>query len=315
MDTPITQNDIEKTLEDLVNNAKINVELDRGPKLDRSIKVIHLETTDVCQASCPSCARSTDREYFKMEKHHLKLGHLLTTLTREGLQSLEKVVMSGNYGDPAIGNSTLDIFRYIRELNPNVVLGLHSNGGLQSTFWWYELAKILNQPNDYVVFSIDGLEITNSEHRVGVSWEKLMQNAESFIESGGHAIWEMLIFKHNEHQVKECMEFARKMGFKHFRAKISDRPMLKRMEIPITFSRSLSSECEIKCKALNEESAFIDARGRIFPCQWLATPLTSNRINFDEIKDSWDSDEPNKTCKSVCGVESTNNEWVFDEVL
>ena len=43
-----------------------------------------------------------------------------------------------------------------------------------------------------------------------------MRSAETFIEAGGHAEWDFLVFRHNEHQVEEARELAANMGFKEF---------------------------------------------------------------------------------------------------
>ena len=147
----------------------------------RDIKVLHLEPTDVCQAACALCARETDKNFRKDCQHHLSMDRILRVFDKEKIQQLDKMFMCGNYGDPAAGKYTLDIYQEFRRINPNIVLGMNTNGAIQTTFWWYELAKIMNQPQDYVVFSIDGLESTNSTYRKNVVWNKLMSNARSFI--------------------------------------------------------------------------------------------------------------------------------------
>lgn len=43
-----------------------------------------------------------------------------------------------------------------------------------------------------------------------------MTNAKAFIDAGGRAEWDYLIFKHNEHQVDEAKELSNKMGFHSF---------------------------------------------------------------------------------------------------
>jgi len=120
------------------------------------------------------------------------MDQILQVFGQEKIQQLDKMFMCGNYGDPAAGKNTLDIFQEFRKIIPDIVLGMNTNGGIQTTFWWYELAKIMNQPQDYVVFSIDGLESTNGTYRKNVVWNKLMSNARSFVEAGGSAHWDML---------------------------------------------------------------------------------------------------------------------------
>jgi hypothetical protein len=43
-----------------------------------------------------------------------------------------------------------------------------------------------------------------------------MRSAETFIEAGGRAEWDFLVFKHNEHQVESARKLAQDMGFKEF---------------------------------------------------------------------------------------------------
>jgi len=117
--------------------------------------------------------------------------------------------MCGNYGDPAAGYYTMDIYNYFRKVNPEIVLGMNTNGAIQSTFFWHALGKLCNKPEDYCVFSIDGLEDTNHVYRENVNWKKLMSNAEAYIAAGGSAHWDMLVYKHNQHQVDACEQLAK----------------------------------------------------------------------------------------------------------
>ena len=169
----------------------------------REIKVLHLESTDVCQAACPLCARELDPLFDKRKKNHLTINQILKHYDDNAIAKLDKVFICGVYGDPAAGKYTLDIFRYFRKINPTITLGINTNGALQTTFWWHELGKLFTQPLDYVVFSIDGLEDTNGTYRVNVNWKKLMSNVEAYIAAGGTAHWDMLVYRHNQHQVGE----------------------------------------------------------------------------------------------------------------
>ena len=50
-----------------------------------------------------------------------------------------------------------------------------------------------------------------------------MNNARAFIEAGGRAHWDMLVFDYNQHQIDQCRTLASDMGFKFFRTKASSR--------------------------------------------------------------------------------------------
>jgi len=277
----------------------------------RRIKVLHLEPTDVCQLACPLCARETDAEFNKRTQHHLTISHIQQHFSDRVIKSLDKVFMCGNYGDPAAGKYTLDIYRWFRNLNPNITLGMNTNGALQTTFYWHELGKLFNQPQDYVVFSIDGLEDTNPVYRVNSNWNKLMANAEAYISAGGSAHWDMLVYKHNQHQVDACEQLARDMGFTWFRAKVSKRPLINGLESPIGWHKPAVNQGPIKCHAVTEKSSYIDAQGRLNPCCWLGSTQSSVVKDFNEIKLSWKSDTPNKVCVTTCSSEK--NKTTFED--
>lgn len=275
----------------------------------RDIKVLHLEPTDVCQAACALCARETDRAFRKDQRHHLDMDQIIKVFDVDRIATLDKMFMCGNYGDPAAGKHTLDIYREFRKLNPNIVLGMNTNGGLQNTLWWFELGRILNQSQDYVVFSIDGLEDTNFVYRHGVDWRKLMYNVQAFVEAGGSAHWDMLVYKHNQHQVEACEQLARDMGFSWFRAKVSKRGFTDRLEAPIGWKTPNVTGTKIACHALREQSMYIDTQGRVSPCCWLGSRQQDFISNFDQVQSSWTSLQPNIVCIDTCGSSGTETSF------
>lgn len=280
--------------------------------MTREIKVLHLESTNVCQAACPLCARETDPLFDKRSKDHLTINQILKLYDNEAIAKLEKLMICGVYGDPAAGKYTLDIFKYFREINPNITLGMNSNGALQTTFWWHELGKIFNKPLDYVVFSIDGLEDTNATYRVNVNWQKLMANAEAYIASGGTAHWDMLVYRHNQHQVEQCEQLAKSMGFKWFRAKVSNRPYIAGLQKPLGYQEPTIISGPIVCHALQEKVAYINAKGKELACCWFGDhkdPI----CDINEVKHTWDSDNPNPVCKRACSTQTQTSESNFNK--
>lgn len=281
--------------------------------MSRDIKVLHLEPTDVCQAACPLCARETDAAFNKRQQHHLDLQKIMQVFDADRIAALDKMFMCGNYGDPAAGKHTLNIYQEFRKLNKNIVLGMNTNGGIQNTLWWHKLGSMFNQPLDYVVFSIDGLEDTNSTYRVNVDWKKVIDNATAYIQAGGSAHWDMLVYRHNQHQVDECEQLARELGFTWFRAKVSKRGFIKGLEQPIDWQLPAVQPTKINCHALNEQSVYIDAQGNLSPCCWLGSRLKDFVTDFDKIQNSWSSGQPNNVCLKTCGSHNvgTNftNQW------
>jgi len=266
----------------------------------RDIKVLHVESTDVCQAACPLCARETDKNFCKDLQHHLDMYKLMQAFNAEQIAALDKMFMCGNYGDPAAGKYTLNIYREFRKLNKNIVLGMNTNGGLQNALWWNELGRVFNQPQDYVVFSIDGLEDTNHIYRRNVDWRKLMTNVESYITAGGSAHWDMLVYEHNQHQVDTCQQLAQDMGFSWFRAKISKRGLANGLQMPISWQKPVIAQGPVNCYALHESSAYLDCQGHLSPCCWLGEIGNAAEDQFINIQQSWNTSTPNQTCKATC---------------
>lgn len=273
---------------------------------DQNVNTLHIEPTDACNAACPQCLREVDITFDKINSNHLTVDQIKKLVDKNTIRNLNKMYMCGNYGDPAAGKYTLEIFKYFRKINHDITLGMNTNGGLRSVDWWKELAEIFSNPNknskEYVVWSIDGLEDTNHIYRKNVSWNKVIENASAFISSGGKAHWEMLVFKHNQHQVDQAESLAKKLGFKWFRAKVSRRFENYPVEFlnpPIGWQRPvINPEC-VNCQAIQNKSIYISAKGKIYPCCWLAvSEYTLDK--FKIVKESWSSN-PVKICLDTCG--------------
>jgi hypothetical protein len=260
------------------------------------------------------CARETDPAFDKNIKHHLRIEHIQQHFNDRDIAKLDKMFMCGNYGDPATGYYTMDIYNYFRKINPEITLGMNTNGAVQTTFFWHALGKLFNKPNDYCVFSIDGLEDTNHVYRKNVNWEKLMSNTQAFISAGGSAHWDMLVYKHNQHQVDACEQLAKDMGFKWFRAKVSKRGFTDRLEFPIGWQEPVIKVGPIKCHVLDEKSMYIDAQGHLSPCCWLGA-RQKDFVDDDlaTVKLTWKTDSPNSVCQSTCASNknksSFTNQW------
>lgn len=266
----------------------------------RDLKVLHIEPTDVCQAACPLCDRETDPRFDKKQQHHLTMDQISVLISDKQIRNLDKMFMCGQYGDPAAGKHTQEIYQYFRSVNPTITLGMNSNGALQNRSWWYNLGRLFNQSRDYVVFSIDGLADTNHIYRRNVDWLKLMNNVRGYISAGGSAHWDMLVYQHNEHQVDECERLARNIGFTWFRAKVSRRGFSNILQMPTGWQLPVAAQGPINCHALNESSAYIDAQGRMSPCCWIAGRKFIPEDQFNQIQQTWNTNTQNQTCKATC---------------
>ena len=99
----------------------------------------------------------------------------------------------------------------------------HSNGGLRKLETWKRAGELLQgSDNWFMWFSIDGLSDTNHLYRRNVKWDILMRNVKAFLSAKGNAYWDMLVFKHNQHQVENVKLLAKQLGFIGTRIKNPD---------------------------------------------------------------------------------------------
>jgi hypothetical protein len=282
------------------------------------IKVLHLELTTKCQASCPQCDRMIpDRGY--SQDHELTLGKIQSMFSEDFVRQLDKMFACGTFGDPAAAKECVEIFRWFKSVNPNITLGMNTNGGLRDTKFWINMGELLSSPRDYCVFSIDGMATTNDIYRRGVMWHRVMMNADTFISNGGRAHWDMLVFEHNKHHVQHCKEHARKMGFVRFRSKISAR----HREVPVAWLKPPAdvelplNTGPVQCHAQDERSMYVAATGDILPCCFFGseifrwTPELEHLVSTpDALPLSWQT-QPHVICQHNCGT--SHNRTSFEQ--
>lgn len=266
---------------------------------------LHLEITSRCQASCPMCLRNFHGggKNNLLELHDWTLEDFKKRIPKDLLLQLYGFYFCGNLGDPIINDSLISMIEYAVSVNEKLFIRVHTNGGARNKVWWKELANILPK-NHLVIFSIDGLEDTHSVYRIGTKFTTVLENAKVFIENNGKAEWSFIKFKHNEHQVARAREIALEKGFENFIVKNTSRfirdskfrvldktgkteyylepptdminPVMSQ-DIIDNYKRIVESS-NISCIIKKEKQLFIDCRGILYPCCWIASlPWTELR--------------------------------------
>jgi MoaA/NifB/PqqE/SkfB family radical SAM enzyme len=291
------------------------------------IRVIHLEITEKCNLACLMCDRNINggdtNPYLK--DRELSYG-VFKNAVHPIVKQLKRVYMCGNYGDPIIARDTMKIFKYLRDNNSSIRLSMVTNGCSKPTKWWKELATIIND----VRFGIDGLEDTHKIYRQGAIWNLIIRNAKAFIDAGGYAIWDYLVFGHNEHQIDEARELSKKLGFKEFVVKKTGRFFsnmrlegkdehmgLTKPKLEKNINESLKKgekiskkyknlenyldQTHIDCKVYKDKEIYISAEGIVLPCCWLAGQMYKWYMKpySSEVWDHIDKEQININKKSL----------------
>lgn len=294
----------------------------------RTVDTLHVEVSSQCNLQCPMCPRMDgDRPNPNLEEGQLSLEQFQDAVPPDYVALLKHLYFCGNYGDPAMARDLLPIIRYLRLHNPNLLIGMHSNGSLRSPKWWRELIQAFGGPH-YLIFSVDGLEDTNELYRVRSTWPKIMENAQAAIDAGGNCHWHYLIFEHNKHQVDDAEVLAKQMGFNEFQRKqtlrqlVFKRPTLKPGDMSRYEANTAKSTDPVICQAQRERSAYLSAKGQFYPCCYLGDqammvkPRTDVDYNDNRLMNRMplkpDCDVCTDKCRSIGGRNVTERQYITE---
>lgn len=179
-----------------------------------AIRHIHLELSTRCNAACPDCPRNL-RGVDLIDDypiHSMSINEAKKIFPPEFVKQLWEVFINGNLGDFVTAPDALEIIEYFRECNPHLLIQVSTNASAKSAKFWQRLAEL----NVRVFFCIDGLAGTHELYRQNTNWNTVINNANTFIQSGGQAIWKMIKFDHNLVEEEACRAMSRELGFIRF---------------------------------------------------------------------------------------------------
>lgn len=270
---------------------------------------LHAEISNKCNAWCPACGRNQNGYGLKNDLVLQDISPNEFWRILKLFPNLKTVQFCGTYGDP-IASAWADVI-IAGTAQKDLEVRVHTNGSLKHTLWWRRLAQELRGYNHTVIFGIDGLEGVHEIHRQGTNFKKIMENAAAFIDEDGNAEWQFLLFKHNKHQVKDCMRLSQDMGFKKFTPKKSIRlPNPARnfqtgepyeieadSDFADIFNKDQKELTVDDCMHLSMPSIYMNADGTLAPCCYLTDiAYPNNNIDIEII-----SDRANERCRNSCG--------------
>jgi sulfatase maturation enzyme AslB (radical SAM superfamily) len=285
--------------------------------LDTDIKWLHVEASSRCNAWCPACPRNNNgfgiiNGLIEQDLDSNRFTEVLSTLP-----NLHAIQFCGNYGDPIIAKNILELIaiavQHVKKIQ------IHTNGSLRSTTWWAELAILLKDIDHDIWFGLDGIEEVHEIYRQGTDYNKIINNAQAFINAGGSATWQFIPYAHNEHQIRNCIRTSQALGFKKFKLVKSFRNIIeaKHYRTGATFNlsppNSVGQIVKIKnlkskvlpenCMHLEQPGIYLGADGKLNYCCYHHT-LNSNKKEFDTLNEILynDVDLTHITCMTSCGI-------------
>ncbi len=235
------------------------------------IDTLHIELTNKCNLKCTMCPRTRGgiNEIKDLDRRAFK---------NLDLDTFRRVLIVGCLGDALYYPFINQFLLYAKTVNENIEIIFGTNGTGRSKKWWSKLPTYLPEKHK-VMFALDGTDNeTLNNYRVGSNYDKVVQNMRTFIDSGGSAEWQFILFRHNEHQVEHARELAKEYGatfalrssyYYSDDYKLGLRP--KNIKVTTQVEQSVRKVGgNIVCRIEDSNEIFVDSFGRIMPCCLIA---------------------------------------------
>ena len=274
----------------------------------------HIEISSKCTLRCPRCARQEVPN--GLVNTELDLEFFKRNFTPEFVKAnLEKITFCGDDGDPIYAHDLIPVISYLKSIKP-VEIVIVTNGSHKKLTWWIQLGTLLDSKDSvhFSIDGYDNA--SNNLYRVNSDYDSIINGLQTLRSmSDCQIVWAAIAFKFNEHHIDTMKKVAKQLGVDRFQLTKSTKfgsvyssygvddplePSVKfvssshRFErevtplteagkwttIPLTNNRLFNQTqsrngvtplCEIGNKGL-----YIDARGRLFPCCWVANRYNHN---------------------------------------
>jgi MoaA/NifB/PqqE/SkfB family radical SAM enzyme len=274
----------------------------------------HIEISSKCTLRCPRCARQEVPD--GLVNTELDLEFFKRNFTPEFVRAnVEKITFCGDDGDPVYAHDLVPVVQYLKSIKP-VEIVIVTNGSHKKVSWWNELGLCLGPQDSvhFSIDGYDNA--SNNLYRVNSDYDSIVAGLTALrAASQCQIVWAAIAFKFNEHHIDTMKKVAKQLGVDRFQLTKSTKfgsvypsygvddplePSVKFVsgthrferevvalsdagewqEIPLTnlklFNQipsrnGITPLCEIGNKGL-----YIDARGRLFPCCWVANRYNHN---------------------------------------
>jgi MoaA/NifB/PqqE/SkfB family radical SAM enzyme len=284
----------------------------------------HIEISSKCTLRCPRCARQEVPN--GLINTELDLEFFKRNFTPEFvLANVEKITFCGDDGDPIYAHDLISVIEYIKSIKP-VEIVIVTNGSHKKVQWWTQLGQLLdaNDSVHFSIDGYD--DASNNLYRVNSDYNSIIVGLQALrATSGCKIIWAAIAFKFNEEHLDTIKEFAHSLGVDRFQLTKSTKfgsvypsygvddplqPSVNYVSSTHRFEREVTAFVEssewaaipfINNKLFNQTKSrngvtplceignkglYIDARGRLFPCCWVANRYTHNS-DWQQIADNF----------------------------
>jgi MoaA/NifB/PqqE/SkfB family radical SAM enzyme len=274
----------------------------------------HIEISSKCTLRCPRCARQEVPD--GLVNTELNLEFFKRNFTPEFVRTnVEKITFCGDDGDPVYAHDLIPVVQYIKSIKP-VEIVIVTNGSHKKVSWWNELGLCLGPQDSvhFSIDGYDNA--SNNLYRVNSDYDSIVAGLQALrAASLCQIVWATIAFKFNEDHMERMQQFAKDLGVDRFQLTKSTKfgsvypsygvddplePSVKFVsgthrferevvalsdagewqEIPLTnlklFNQTPSRNGITPLCKIGNKGLYIDARGRLFPCCWVANRYNHN---------------------------------------
>ena len=311
------------------------------------IKKIELEITSDCNAACPGCARTLNKDI--LEVTDFSLDDLKRILPSAEHIDMKDIRLCGVLGDPMIHPQVEEITEYLLSNGADVTIS--TNAGVGTKSMWYDVGLLSKEYQKKLILQacIDGHRETNHIYRVNTKFDVIERNLQAYAENSykgefNKNKWTFIVFDHNEHEIEAAKEHAESLGLKFFTrtgmrnsyynwvAEIGKKNNKQQKVITTSGSKEHARREEvykldkiiqenkvdediiktISCKYVHEGEIFINAQQEMWPCCYLWDSAFKNWENIlgklSEYPQGWNSLKTNS-------IEEVMQHPYYEEVL
>lgn len=325
----------------------------------------HIEISSKCTLRCTRCARQEVPD--SLINTELDLEFFQRNFTPEFIKTnVEKITFCGDDGDPIYAHDLIAVIQYIKSIKP-VEIVIITNGSHKKVSWWKELGQALTSVDSIHFSIDGFNDQSNNLYRVNSNYDSIIDGIETVRKySTCRMIWAAIAFKFNEDHLADMEQQAFNLDMDVFQITKSTKfgsvypiygvndPLqpstkfvssthrferitknLSRIAKTVRFNvanailynkvkdnKEIIPLCEIGNKGL-----YIDARGRLFPCCWVANRYSHNNEwqelaekfslqtrNLEEVlvDPFWETELKTfrwQECKTKCNTTVVNQEY------
>jgi MoaA/NifB/PqqE/SkfB family radical SAM enzyme len=274
----------------------------------------HIEISSKCTLRCPRCARQEVPD--SLVNTELDLAFFKRNFTPEFItQHVEKISFCGDDGDPIYAHDLVPVIRYIKSVKP-VEIVIITNGSHKKAEWWQQLGSVLSDRDTVHFSIDGWNNESNNLYRVNSDFDSIVRGiTELKSVSNCRLMWAAIAFQFNENHLSQMKQHAQDLSMDAFQLTkstkfgsvypgyghndplepskkfVSDSHRFER-DVTLLSSRGLNSQVNATNVRLYQSAQevngvrplcgignkglYIDARGRLFPCCWVANRYAHN---------------------------------------